>query len=112
MAHNVQVVLFVLFCTSLPHAGNLGHLTQVRHDGCKSSATHSYIYIYTMTSVYLCAQTVVWLPMFGFFNVRTDVNAWDCTWIAHGGCMDTVTNGRVNSVSNCSKKPGTILMWV
>ena len=42
--------------------------------------------LYTMTSFIVCAQTVVWLPVFGFFNVRTDVNVWDCTWGMYGHC--------------------------
>ena len=30
-----------------------------------------------------CVQTMVWLPVFGIFNVRTDVNA--CTHTGGGG---------------------------
>ena len=29
--------------------------------------------------VFSCVQTMVWLPLFGNFNVRTDVDACDCT---------------------------------
>ena len=29
--------------------------------------------------VFWCVQTVVWLPVFGTFNVRTEVVANDCT---------------------------------
>ena len=29
--------------------------------------------------VFSCVQTMVWLPVFGIFNVRTDVDACDCT---------------------------------
>ena len=29
--------------------------------------------------VLLCVQTMVWLPVFGIFNVRADVDACDCT---------------------------------
>ena len=29
--------------------------------------------------VFLCVQTGIWLPVFGVFNVRTDVGACDCT---------------------------------
>ena len=35
--------------------------------------------------VFVCVQTMVWLPVFGIFNVRTDVDAS----IALGGCTDT-----------------------
>ena len=31
-------------------------------------------------------QTIVWLPVFGIFNVRTDAEAGDCTW----GAVDTL----------------------
>ena len=30
-------------------------------------------------TVFSCVQTMVWLPAFGIFNVRTDVDACDCT---------------------------------
>ena len=37
-------------------------------------------------AAFLCIQTMVWLLVFGIFNVHTDVNACDCTW----GCTNTV----------------------
>ena len=62
------------FSTSLSLAGNLGCPTWVRHRSRRSSATHSYRYVQ-----YFHVQTMVWLPMFGIFNVCTDVDACDCT---------------------------------
>ena len=41
----------------------------------KSSATH----FYQCVQYFSCVQTMVWLPVFGNFNVRTDVDACDCT---------------------------------
>ena len=38
-------------------------------------------------AAFSCVQTTVWLPVFGVFNVRTDVDACDGT---QGGCTDTV----------------------
>ena len=32
-----------------------------------------------LCAVVVCVQTVVWLPVYGNFNVRTDVDACDCT---------------------------------
>ena len=34
--------------------------------------------------VFSCVQTMVWLPVFGIFNVRTDVDACDCTRRLYG----------------------------
>ena len=36
--------------------------------------------------VFSCVQTMVWLPVFGIFNMLTDVDACDCT----RGCTDTL----------------------
>ena len=33
----------------------------------------------TVCAVFSCVQATVWLPMLGILNVRTDVNACDCT---------------------------------
>ena len=65
--------------TSLSLAGNSCHLTWVRHSSHKSSATHSYQCVQ-----YFCVQTMVWLPMFGIFNTRTDVPACNCTQGLYG----------------------------
>ena len=32
----------------------------------------------SVCAVFSCVQTMVWLPVFGIFNVRTDVDACDC----------------------------------
>ena len=66
--------LFFYFSTSLSLGGNLGHLTLVRHSCRKSSATHSYQCV-----VFSCVQIMAWLPVFGIFNVHTDVDACNCT---------------------------------
>ena len=65
--------------TSLSLAGNSGRLTWVRHSSRKSSATYSYQCV-----VFLCVRTMVWLPVLGIFNVRTDVDACDCTRVLYG----------------------------
>ena len=31
-------------------------------------------------AAFSCVRTMVWLPVFGIFNVRADVDACDCTW--------------------------------
>ena len=33
----------------------------------------------SVCAVFPCVQTMIWLPVFGFFNVRTDGDACDCT---------------------------------
>ena len=45
----------------------------------KSSVTHSY-----QSAVFLCVQTMVWLPAFGIFNVHVDVDAGDSTQGLYG----------------------------
>ena len=42
----------------------------------------------SMCAVFSCVQTMVWLPMFGIFNVCTDVTSTHA--IAHWGCTGTV----------------------
>ena len=68
-----------------PLVGNLGRLTWIRlHSSRKSSATHFY----------LCVQYCrvsnggIWLPVFGFFNVRYThnyVDTRDCLWLGAVG---------------------------
>ena len=33
----------------------------------------------SVCAVFPCVQTMVWLPVFGIVNVRTDVDTYDCT---------------------------------
>ena len=44
-----------------------------------------YLATAVMCAVFLSVQTMVWLSVFGIVNVRTDVDAFDCT----GGCTNT-----------------------
>ena len=37
-----------------------------------------------LTWVFSCVQTMVWLPVFGVFNVPADVDACDCTQRLYG----------------------------
>ena len=40
---------------------------------------HSVTYIFLLECAVLsCVQITVWLPVFGIFNVSTDVDACDC----------------------------------
>lgn len=34
---------------------------------------------------FLCVQTVVWLLVLKIFNMHTDINAYNCTWVGWGG---------------------------
>ena len=72
---------FYFLSTSLSPAGNSGHLTWLSHSCCKSSAADSY---QSVQSVHVTKQWLLWLPVFGIFNVCTDVNACDCTWRLYG----------------------------
>ena len=59
------------FSTSLSLAENSGHLIWVRQE-------QRYPFL-LVCAVVLCVQTVVWLPVFGGYNMHTDVDACDCT---------------------------------
>ena len=77
MGYRIYKIKSTFFSTSLFLAGNLGCLTWVKHSSHKSGATHSYCCVQCF-----CVQTMVWLPVipvFGIFNMRTDVDACDCT---------------------------------
>ena len=37
-----------------------------------------------MCAVFLCVQTVLWLPVFGNFNVRTEIVVYNYTWGLYG----------------------------
>ena len=42
----------------------------------------------SVCAVFPCVQTVIWLPVFGIFNMSTDVDACNC---AQSGCLDTIS---------------------
>ena len=58
----------------------------------------------SVCAVFLCVQTMAWLPAFGIFNVRTDVDACDCTRVLYGHrkrvCTEFVSGF---SVGHCTK---------
>ena len=84
----LSVFFFFFLSTSLSPAGNSGHLTWLSHSCCKSSAADSY---QSVQSVHVTKQWLLWLPVFGIFNVCTDVNACDCTWRLYGHCKRVCT---------------------
>ena len=77
--------------------GNLGCLTWIR----LQQSVEQYYPFLTVRAVFSCVQTKVWLPMFGIFNVHTDVTACGCTW----GCTDTVKESALK-VDSGRKIPG------
>ena len=77
---NVQ--LFILFYFSLQFfstssslVGYSSRRSWVRHSSRKSSATHSY----QCVQYFRVSAAMVRLPVFGIFNLHTDLNACDCT---------------------------------
>ena len=66
-----MVVLDSLLSLSL--AGNSGRLTWVR---LQQPQEQCYPFL-SVCAVFLCVQTIVWLPVFGIFNVCTDVESCD-----------------------------------
>ena len=74
-----------LFSTPFIPCRNLGRLTWVRLQQLQEQLALP-IPNTTVCAVFTFVQSKVWLPMFGIFNVCTDVNASVCTY----GRMDTV----------------------
>ena len=75
---NVSFVLFVHF----PFAGSSGSLTWVM---LKQLQEQCYLLL-PAHAVFSSFQTMVWLPVRGILNVRTDVNASNCPWGLYGHC--------------------------
>ena len=40
----------------------------------------------SVCAVFSCVQTMVWLPVFGIFNMCIDADAFDCTQRLYGHC--------------------------
>ena len=60
---------------SLSLAGNSGPLTWVRLQQPQEQCCQ----FLSVCAVFLFVQTMVWLPVFGIFNVCTNVESCDCT---------------------------------
>ena len=75
-----RLLLLFLMSSSLSREGNCGRLTRVRHSGRKSRTIHSYQWV----KHFRVSRPVVWLAVFGIFNVRTDVEECDCTRVLYG----------------------------
>ena len=76
---SLQMKIFAaLFSTSLSLAGNLGlHYLSKEHQVQEQRCL--FLLLLLVCTVFLCAQTMVWLPMFEIFNMRTGVDACYCT---------------------------------
>ena len=46
-------------------------------------------------AIFSCVQTMLWLPVFGIFNTRTDVDACDCTRRLYGHRKRVCTESRL-----------------
>ena len=66
---------FFFFTVHSSLAGNSGRFTWAR---LQQPLEQRYPF-QPVRAVYPCVKAMVWLPMLGLFNVRTDVNACDCT---------------------------------
>ena len=69
--------------TSLSHAENSGRFTRVWHSSRKISATLCYRYV----QYFRVSKQRYGCQCSGFFNVRTDVDAFDCTGGLYGHCQ-------------------------
>ena len=68
----VKVILHCHFRFRSPYLGKTQQPLEQRH------------LFLSMCAVFLCVQTMLWLPVLGIFNVRTDVDACDCTRVLYG----------------------------
>ena len=78
--HVMFYFIFFILALYLSLVGNLGCLTWIR---LQQWQEQRYPFL-TVRAVFSCVQTKVWLPVLGIFNVRTDVNACDCTQGLYG----------------------------
>ena len=113
-------VTYDLFLTFLSLAGISGGLTWVRHSSRTSSATHSYQCVQQeqrypflpACAVFSCVHTMVWLPVFGIINVRTDVDACGCTRGLYGHGKRVCTESRLwekNPLPHRGLEPASVL---
>ena len=72
---NGTVYVSVCFSTALSLVGNWGRLTWVN---LQQPLEQCYPFL-SVCAVFLCIQTMGWLPIFGIFNVCINVSACDCT---------------------------------
>ena len=99
------LVLLVLHC-SLCKFGSpyLGKAQQLQEQG--------YPFL-SVCAVFLCVQTIVWLPMFRIFNVRTEVNAHSCTWGLYKHCKRTLeVDWEKNPLPYQGLEPASVLCLV
>ena len=68
------------FSTSSSFAGTSGHLTWARYTAAARAAPPMPISVYSVFGV----QTMLWLPVFGTFNVSADFGGCACTRRLHG----------------------------
>ena len=70
----------VVFCTSLKFRWVTPYLDTAQQP---QEQQHPFL---PVCVVFLCVHTIVWLPVFAIFNVRTDVDACHCTQGLYGHC--------------------------
>ena len=78
--HHSAFYLALYLALPLALRGNSAHLTWVR---LQQPQEQRYLFL-TVHAVFSCVQTKVWRPMIRILNMRTDVNACDCTWGLYG----------------------------
>ena len=72
-------LLYFFLSTSLSRTDNLCRLTG------KAQQTQEQRYPFlSVCAAYSCVKTKAWLPVLGICNVRTDVDACDCTGGLYG----------------------------
>ena len=105
-----QGIVQINFSTYSSLAGNSGRLNRVR---LQQPQEQCYPFL-TVRAVFSCVQSKVWLPMFGIFNVRTDVNACDCTRGLYGHRKRVCTESELwekNSLPHRGIEPASAACW-
>ena len=87
---NVCGNYFLSHCFTVPHRKLRSHyLGKTQHH-------KEHCYPFPLKGVvFLCVQTVVWLPVFGIFNTLTDVDACDCTQGLYGHHKTVCPKGQI-----------------
>ena len=65
--------------------------------------------------VFSCVRTMVWLPVFGIFNVHTDVDACDCTRELYGHRKRVCTGSYLwekNPLPHRGLEPASVSCWL
>ena len=101
--------IFIFLITALSLVRNSGRLYRVRYAQQPQEERHPFL---PVCAVFTCVRTMAWLPVFGLFNVRTDVDTCDCTRGLYGHRERVCSENRLwekNPLSRGGLEPASVL---